>query len=59
MAGALPIHYALSGLLSAPIFAWLYKLSARWTGGLELEFAGTDSDELTAIPGEAPRRENS
>jgi hypothetical protein len=59
MAVALPFLYALAGLLIGPIVAWLYNLSARWTGGLELEFAGTDSDELTAIPGQAPRRENS
>ena len=42
MALVLPFLYGLAGLILGPIVAWLYNLSARWTGGLELEFSDLD-----------------
>ena len=39
MAVALPFLYGFAGLILGPLIAWIYNLSARWTGGLELEFS--------------------
>src|SRR5687767_11262363 len=38
MAIAAPIFYGTAGFLSGLIGAWLYNLTTRFTGGMEIEF---------------------
>lgn len=40
---AFPILYAVAALIFIPIACWLYNLSARMVGGLELEVETVDS----------------
>src|SRR5688572_29419285 len=38
MAIATPILYGIAGFLSGLVGAWLYNLTAHFTGGMEIEF---------------------
>lgn len=40
-----PIMYGILGLVFGALSGWLYNLSAKWTGGIEMEF-----DDKPTVP---------
>lgn len=55
LAVALPLLYAVAGLLMGALAAWLYNLAAGWTGGLEIELS-VDLSSAGDEPGTAANR---
>ena len=37
-----PIVYAITGFISAVIFAWLYNLTTRWVSGIHIDARGSE-----------------
>lgn len=44
-----PILYGVLGFLFGAIAGWIFNLSAKWAGGLEIEFEESSTTEKPAV----------